>query len=67
MEDEYSAYCLDQAVGYFGRTLEAELNKVEGKSDAEIEQKRQRLLDKYLLDENEKPPPGRFADPRAMK
>lgn len=67
IEDEYVAYCFDQACGYFGRALEAELEKVEAKTEAEGKQKRQRILDRYLsMDEDEKPRPGGFADPAAL-
>jgi hypothetical protein len=63
--DDYAAYCLDQAVGYFGRTVEAELDKVEGKNRDETEQKRSRVLDRYLGN-TEKPSRGQFADPASM-
>lgn len=66
IKDEYVAYCFDQAVGYFGRTLEAELEGVEAKTAAERDQKRKRILSKYLDDETEKPRRGQFADPAAM-
>jgi hypothetical protein len=66
IEDDYVAYCLDQAVGYFGRHLEAELEKAgsDAKNDEEAQWKRQRVLDKYLGEED-KHQRGRFADPAA--
>jgi hypothetical protein len=67
IEDEYVAYCLDQAVGYFGRTLEGELEKAGSgaKNNDEAEWKRQVVLDAFLSDEK-KPQRGMFADPAAM-
>jgi hypothetical protein len=64
--DDYVAFCLDQAVGYFGRVVEADLEAVEGKTDAERNQKRDRVLQKYIGDKDEKPRRGQFADPAAM-
>jgi hypothetical protein len=64
--DDYVAFCLDQAVGYFGRVVEADLEAVEGKTDAERNQKRDRVLQKYIGNEDEKPRRGQFADPAAM-
>lgn len=46
--DPYSAYCLDMAVGEFGRSLDAELRGVEGKTKQAIESKRQQVLRKWL-------------------
>jgi len=67
IEDEYVAYCLDQAVGYFGRTLDAELEKAgsSAKNNDEAEWKRTQILDAFLGDEK-KPRSGLFADPAAM-
>lgn len=67
IEDTYVAYCLDQAVGYFGRHLESELEKAgaDAKSEQEGEWKRRAVLDKYFGEED-KPSSGRFADPAAM-
>jgi hypothetical protein len=66
IEDDYVAYCLDQAVGYLGRTIESELNKVEGKTEIETEQKRKIILDRFLGEESDKPRRGLYADPAAM-
>lgn len=67
IQDDYVAYCLDQAVGYFGRTLENELEKAgsDAKNNADAEWKRRAVLDRYLGD-NDKPQRGQFADPAAM-
>lgn len=65
IEDEYAAYCLDQAVGYFGRTLQAELDSVDEKDASTTEHKRRMILERYLGDK-EKPARGLFADPAAM-
>jgi hypothetical protein len=66
IEDDYVAYCLDQAVGYLGRSIEAELGRVEAKSESEAEAKRQRVLERFLYDEKTKPTRGAYADPAAM-
>jgi hypothetical protein len=67
IDDEYVAYCLDQAVGYFGRTLEAELEKAgsDAKNEAEAEWKRTKVLSSFLGEED-KPLRGTYADPAAM-
>lgn len=46
--DVYTAYCLDSAVYTFGRSLESELEQVEGKNKGEIKRKQERLLNKWL-------------------
>lgn len=65
LEDEYLAYCLDQAVGFVGRAIEAELSAVEAKTEAEGEHKRKLVLAKFF-DEEDKPSRGLYADPAAM-
>jgi hypothetical protein len=65
IEYDYVAYCVDQAVAYFGRHLDAELNSVDAKDEADARWKRQAILDRYLSD-GKKPAKGRFADPAAM-
>jgi hypothetical protein len=50
---------LDNAVAHFGTSLEAELDAVEGKTSAEINRKRQRLMEKWL------DIPRRFKSPMA--
>lgn len=65
VDDPYVAYCLDQAVGHFGRTLQGELDSVDAKDAADGEYKRRRILEKYLGEED-KPSRGMFADPATM-
>jgi hypothetical protein len=66
IEDDYIAYCLDQAVGFFGRHLQAELDRVEAKNQSEAEWKQRQILDRYLGEPDNKPSRGSFADPAAM-
>lgn len=68
IEDDYVAYCLDQAVGYFGRSVEAELEKAgaNAKNESDATWKRQQALDRFIGDEDNKPRRGSFADPAAM-
>lgn len=61
IEQPYIAYCIDNAVATFGRSLEAELNKVEGKTDKQRDAKRQRIL-AIWLDE-----PVKYRDPPATR
>ena len=67
IEDDYVAYCLDQAVGYFGRALESELEKAgsDAKNEDDAQWKRKRVLDAFLGEED-KPQSGTYADPAAM-
>jgi hypothetical protein len=67
IQDDYVAYCLDQAVAYFGRTLESELEKAGSgaKNESEAEWKRKAVLERFL-GEDDKPQRGMFADPAAM-
>ena len=48
VSDPYAAYCLDNAVGEFGRALEAELSRVDGKNQKELDVKADRVLRKWL-------------------
>ena len=48
VEDVWLAYCVDNAVHAFGSALEAELKSVKGKTDEEINRKRERILTKWL-------------------
>lgn len=63
IEDEYAAYCLDQACGEWGAHVRSELEKVEGKTRAQVEQHQlltlRRLLGEDSID------PGSFAAPVA--
>lgn len=62
LHDEYEAYCVDEAVAYFGSTLEYELDKIEAKSQEETRRRRKAILQKYLFPED-KPTESNFADP----
>lgn len=65
VDDEYIAYCLDQAVAYFGGHVENELDEVEGKTAAEIKMKRQAIIQRYIYPERGTPK-GQFADPAVL-
>lgn len=65
LDDEYVAYCFDQAVGYIGRAIDAELDKVESKTQSEAEYKRKLVFERFFGEEN-KPSRGLYADPAAM-
>jgi hypothetical protein len=47
-EDELLAYCFDRAVTLFGASLEHELNEVEAKTKKEGENKRKRIIAKWI-------------------
>ncbi len=60
----YEAYCLNEAVWYFGSTVESELDKAghkRGKGEGKMVAARQRVLDRYVG--SEKPDSQKFADP----
>lgn len=48
IDDSYTAFCLDEAIGVFGLGVENELNSVEAKTEKEAARKRQQLLGKLL-------------------
>ena len=48
VQGEFRRFCFDSAIITFGTALEAELDSVTGKTDAEINRKRARKLDKWL-------------------
>lgn len=48
VSDAFVAYCLDSAVYTFGRSLESELESIEGKSKQEIKRKQERVMNKWL-------------------
>jgi len=65
----YEAYCFDQAIWYFGSTIEAEMEKAsmpkrrgKGSSD-DTELKRRQVLNKYMKGPDA---PGQYADPAAF-
>jgi hypothetical protein len=71
VSDEYIGYCLDQAVGYFGTTVEYELEKAEDKvrsrkgktRESAIKSARLRVLTAFGIKDAET---KRFADPALM-
>lgn len=68
--DSYEAYCLDEAVIYFGMAVEHDLEKIghkPSKGERKEEAARQRYLDKLLADDAgvDKKVTG-FADPALM-
>lgn len=72
LESEYAGYCLDQAVGFFGSTVEYELEKAEEKvrsrkgktRESAIKQARLRVFTNFGIREGTAA--GRFADPALM-
>lgn len=52
---------MDNAVVHFGSSLEAELDSAEGKTSAEINRKRERIMEKWL------DIPRRFKSPMASR
>jgi hypothetical protein len=47
VEDPYTAYCLDEAVGYFGSYVEARMDEVKAKNEKTKAAKRDNVLRKY--------------------
>lgn len=48
IQGEFRQFCFDRSVFTFGTALEAELNTIKGKNAQAVEQKRNRMLDKWL-------------------
>jgi hypothetical protein len=61
LEDEYVAFCLDQAVRVFGQTLSARLDSVDEKTVEKSKRERQRILDQVLTPGVT--PKNRYVDP----
>lgn len=61
IEDPYTAFCFDQAVGEFGSYVRHEVQSIEGKNSKAVEGKRRMRL-KALLDSD---PKRKFAQPTA--
>ncbi len=61
--DAYVAYCLDEAIFFFGTHVENELAEAEEKAKTKQSKKsaRQRVINKYLGDAEKQK--GAFADP----
>lgn len=67
----YEAYCLDEAIVYFGTSIEAMLEKAgskPSKGERKAQAARERLLNKILNNEEEKKKTKNsgFADPATM-
>lgn len=65
-EGSYEAYCLDQAVWYFGSQVQHDLEQAgqkRAKGQSKTEAARKNMLDKYL---GKKPAGSGFADPAAF-
>ena len=60
IQDDFVAYCFDEAVTIFCVHVESELGRVNGKTPAMTSSMRERVLSKLLGE------PERFADPVAM-
>jgi len=68
-QGSYVAYCFDEAVIYFGMTVDSELQEAgqkQSKEDRRAQMARERYLDRVLNDGNEKSATKGFADPAAM-
>lgn len=61
IRDPYRAYCLDSAVGEFGRSLDAELKDIEGKTKKEVQGKALQLVSRWLKI------PMHYRSPRATR
>lgn len=70
MEDSYPAYCLDEAVMYFGLTLENKLDEAghkPTKAEKKAQAERERILQSVLNPSGEDQQKGTgFADPALM-
>jgi len=68
VEDPYAAYCIDQAVAYWGRHLESEMDKAERntKNEDAATRARQAVLDRYMPRPENQKHTGNFSDPAAM-
>lgn len=60
IKDEYVAFCLDEAVAFFGNEVEAEINGIEGRNPRDTQVRQERKLRELLGVK------VRFADPIAM-
>lgn len=62
MREPYRAYCLDEAIGFFGGTVENELAECQGKDYDRLSKV---VLKKYFGEDDESPT-GVYADPAIM-
>jgi hypothetical protein len=60
LENSYDAYCFDQAVATWGIFVQSELDKIEGKTSASIQRKRESKLRQLLAEPGQKQV---YADP----
>lgn len=60
VDDPVAAYCFDKAVYHFGSELRAELENVQGKTDKEIQRKRDQILQRWVPGTGNR---QRFRDP----
>jgi hypothetical protein len=60
IEDNYQAYCLNQAVRFFGASLQNRLDEVDGKPE-QVKWQRQKILDEVLTPGQQQK--QRFKDP----
>jgi hypothetical protein len=65
IDDPLDAYRLDEVVAYVGNRIHGELDAVEGKTEGEMNTRRQSVLDKYFPP-TEQAQKSRFADPAAL-
>lgn len=72
IEDPYEGYCLDQAVGAFGSSVEAEMDKAEqaaskgkGSSEQAVERAKKQVLERFGITGNGQGE-QQFADPVAF-
>ena len=65
IEDDYVAFCFDEAVTEFGYTIKNELDKVKGKNEKSTQGQRHALLRKLLGDEPVAT--GKFQSPVATR
>lgn len=66
IEEWYIAYCLDQAVNYWGTYVTNELEKIEAKTAKAAEARRHARLQSLLAEDGADPAQGQFADPALM-
>lgn len=62
------AYCLDEAVGYVGRTISQEIEIAIEDADGRVNRERRAsdVLRKYFNNDEDKPPEGQYADPALL-
>lgn len=69
IDDDYLAYCLDQAVAYWGQFVEHELELVgdrPSKKERSAMEARKRRLRQLIQTDGPEPEKGTFADPAAF-